>query len=637
MNKNRFINKLAGCKYISFDIFDTLIERIVPSPRDVFNLIEIKYNKKHKNTQINNYKEQRIKAEELASLVANHKEIQYDDIYKNLDKVYGAKTACILKEMEIQVECQVLQKKDTGYQLYSYAQSEGFNIILTSDMYFSKEVITTFLDQCGINNYVRLFVSSESGNKKSNGTMYDFVCQEMGISNQELFHIGDNIRSDFYQAKKKDVRALWLSDQFIKRKLNRFKRSTFSDKTVLKSFIKKKQPKNKSLEEKIGYTALGPLLYGFSHWLDERVKSDNISKLLFLSREGLILQKAFHSIDHSGVKDEYFYLSRQAIILPSIWLDPSLEEIEKLTSLSRSVTTEVILKRLGIDQEIDEKYLNHYGLHLDTLIDGENLSSHKKFRKFYDSVIPLVTEKSKENYQNVKHYLAEHLIEGNVAIVDVGWNGSMQKALSKIVDKEFPEVTLYGYYVGTNPYSKYVFENKDKMKGYIFGYQHNPNKYIEEECMRSVFELQFLARHGSVNKIEKNSKVVLYGYENNEQVSISMGKIQEAALNFVKDYGRAFGDCINDVKNPCYYNRFFNHGIKPTPEIAKFFGDIVVIDHDKSHIAKVDKSNKLRGLATANWKVGYMTLLFGLRLPYYKLVFYKKKFDLKVSYKKAFK
>lgn len=50
---------LKKYNYISFDVFDTLIERDVPDPKDIFSIIE-------KTTDETDFRNKRIKAEKIA-------------------------------------------------------------------------------------------------------------------------------------------------------------------------------------------------------------------------------------------------------------------------------------------------------------------------------------------------------------------------------------------------------------------------------------------------------------------------------------------------------------------------------------------------------------------------------------------
>ena len=72
-------------KYISFDIFDTLITRNLNKPIDVFNLVQEEIDKQKLN--IKDFKIKRIEAERKASENINEREYTINDIYEEFYKI----------------------------------------------------------------------------------------------------------------------------------------------------------------------------------------------------------------------------------------------------------------------------------------------------------------------------------------------------------------------------------------------------------------------------------------------------------------------------------------------------------------------------------------------------------------------
>ena len=85
-------------QFISFDIFDTLINRFVQERRQVFALVELAANEN--GFVINNFIEKRINAEKLAHKKTSLEEITLDEIYNILAIEYGANIASVVKKLE---------------------------------------------------------------------------------------------------------------------------------------------------------------------------------------------------------------------------------------------------------------------------------------------------------------------------------------------------------------------------------------------------------------------------------------------------------------------------------------------------------------------------------------------------------
>ena len=86
---------------ISFDIFDTLIERDVLNPKDIFYLAGLELFKDEDEAKL--FRERRIKAESEARKKSDTGEVSLKDIYRELFAIYGI-NAGILRERELALE-----------------------------------------------------------------------------------------------------------------------------------------------------------------------------------------------------------------------------------------------------------------------------------------------------------------------------------------------------------------------------------------------------------------------------------------------------------------------------------------------------------------------------------------------------
>lgn len=93
--------EICNYKYVSFDLFDTLIKRSVSSAERIFELVEIKVNEDYK-LNIKNFKKSRILAERKARRNKTRGDITLNDIYDYLD--YEKSICTILKQEEIDIE-----------------------------------------------------------------------------------------------------------------------------------------------------------------------------------------------------------------------------------------------------------------------------------------------------------------------------------------------------------------------------------------------------------------------------------------------------------------------------------------------------------------------------------------------------
>ena len=112
---------------ISFDLYDTLISRIVGKPSNIFRIIGERFN-------IQNFSEIRINAEKQCREKSNNEEITLNDIYVVMSKIININlNAVCLFERELERNLTKINKN--GYDFYKYCFEKNKKIIIVSDMY----------------------------------------------------------------------------------------------------------------------------------------------------------------------------------------------------------------------------------------------------------------------------------------------------------------------------------------------------------------------------------------------------------------------------------------------------------------------------------------------------------------------
>lgn len=201
-------------KIVSFDIFDTLIERECLLPFDVFFLAAMKlYGEKGMAVR---FTLSRIAAEALSREGMPGRETTLDRIYEFL--TWEAPAICSLKEFELSTEQEICRPKKSGIELMNKALEAQTTVVLTTDMYLPQPFIRQILTKCGICGYDRIFLSNEYGRNKSTGTLFETLKETMGVKAGEVLHIGDNIKADYLGARKAGIDSrLIMRNHFLKR------------------------------------------------------------------------------------------------------------------------------------------------------------------------------------------------------------------------------------------------------------------------------------------------------------------------------------------------------------------------------------------------------------------------------------
>lgn len=194
--KTRSINKLFKSDVVFFDVFDTLIERTVGSPSEVFRLVGDEQ-----------FFDRRVSAERQCAEAGG--QFTLADIYRILEKYYGEETKSLMQK-EIDAELSCCRAKEDVYSVFGRLVAAGKEIFLISDMYLPSSVIERMLQRCGYSGYKKLYVSNECGCGKRSGKLFRYVIEDNALSGKSIIHVGDSIRGDFLGARKAGIKSVLI-------------------------------------------------------------------------------------------------------------------------------------------------------------------------------------------------------------------------------------------------------------------------------------------------------------------------------------------------------------------------------------------------------------------------------------------
>lgn len=468
-SEKEIISKIndKSIKVVSFDLFDTLVNRFVSNHDYIFRLLEKKYNDKYSCND--NITKIRIIAEKQARKNSIKEEISLEDIYDNFPSAYKDRIVWLMQK-EIELEENVCVKNLNTYQLYEEALKSKKKVYIITDTYLPKKCIENILSKNGFSNYDSLYISSELGCTKRSSNLFKKFHNDTNYMYCEHLHIGDAIRSDYLVP-----RLLKISCSLIARKRNNTfilkKTSSISvSSDVLINYIKYTSGYD-NYYQRIGYEIVGPLLYGYVTWLKNELVTRNIHKVFFLAREGILLNNAFETIN--GTDNN---------------MDLNIEK--NVLRVSRKATT----TPLGYSEEALQQRTNIMG------------------------------------------YLNRNGFKGKVAIADVGWRGTIQKNLQKIVGNE---AYIQGFYYGI------IKKKNDSLLRNADAYAFKPNNSGDKALFNiimsspSLIELFFLSTDGTTESYNDKYEPILGTPEQNNEVNDEINKLQEAALNFVRYFSKS--------------------------------------------------------------------------------------------------
>lgn len=559
-------------RYVSFDIFDTLIQRPFFYPGDLFQLLSEEMNRDLSSYV--NFKMIRQSAEEAVRREQwlrhpSIEEITLDQIYEYIHSHYSFSQDMIraMKRKELALELRYCEIRQSGKALMDFALECGKEVILCSDMYLSKAFVEEILNKNGITGYSRLYISSEVGLTKASKKLFEFVQKDLREKVSDSFiHIGDNWNSDVESARASGWRSAHLAkatdilmndnpgvysgEAFCKLFRNAYfkedYRLAFNDFTAIRNmmgvianqcadspFVSVNPVSDFNADPRmVGYAALGPHLLALCKWIHEIVQQRNIGTVHFVARDGYLIKAAYDSLGFTDCKTNYLRLSRKTLILCDI------REKEDLYSLYNKISPNVSPEKLAqylepiIPEEKRETIASLFkakGFRFDREL-GSNTEWADCVKIFAEELVDFsLLSVYKEKLRN---YFSQFIQPGDF-IFDVGYSGRPESALSAIL----------GFSVG----SMYIHVNGDIAGIRQERYQCPSHVFYEfKPCVTGVVREHLLMELGpstvGFREVDGRMEPELEPYEEDHSSVFVTSIIQDYALRFVKDYYRIYGD-----------------------------------------------------------------------------------------------
>lgn len=629
--------KVLDFDIVSFDVFDTLIKRDVDRPRDVFLLIQKKYN-------VPNFYDKRIEAENDArSTLKWKREVTLDEIYE----FYPSKDREYLKKIEIKVEKAICTANVEIIDFYNFCKKIGKKIIIISDMYLPQDVIKSILIDNGFNGFEGLFVSSELNKTKTDSSLFKWVLNEM--NGKKILHIGDSFKSDFKSTiLEPKITVFKVPTKFFRcQKRNNLllckTKAQEKDYKILESFISN-HVRIKNYYYQVGFENLGPLLYGFTNWINRELNKEKFSNVLFLSRDSKLIQEAFDLLYPNKLlkNGKYFLVSRRSILVPSFYLlKMNIKEIIDTLPVPRTTTIKEIFDCMGLEVINYKKELDECGFDEFSRIERlrDNFSKNKKLIKLISLVYKDVLSNSEREYIGLSQYLKKLRINGKILLVDLGWEGTIQQALTCILSKSdnTRHAVVAGRYLGLAKGARKKIK-KNQAKGYLFDNLNGKEKELQKFFI-GLLETFFLERKGSIKRytLDQEKKVCVerydYEYEENKE---KIREVQEGALYFVKLFKNSELNGYFSGNNLIFFENMFNLGVRPRNQDLEAFSKFTYLSNGTKHyfIEKIKFTKGVKKIICSYiespWQAGLLKSVIHLKINYFKMCIF---FDNMISRK----
>ena len=534
---------MENVKYVSFDVFDTVITRKCYRPKDVFRALADKWTSR---LRVDDFKRVRMECETSARDRSPRVDGTLNEIYKEIQRVLNIPESLALKirDDELALEKEFCFACSEMAKTYKRAIQEGFKVIFVSDMYLDEEQLADLLRHCGYTEFERVFTSGTQGCCKWNGGLYDRVCEVLDVSPDEIWHIGDNYHADILQAKAKGINVLHIPNLYNWSQSDKACREKEIPwiydpqnvgSSILTSLLAENEPSTRCVESKIGYH-LGIVFYEFTRWV---LENSGNSRILFNSRDGWLPWR----ISNEVFKREADYLrtSRQSVFFGAWNTSEAVNSsnnqyIYNCLRYCRYKTVSELLEFAGLDPETclnEVKFAGFDGLLSDISAFQDNRTEiHGKLETLLKLLQTKLYEAGKLKKQAFEQYLETRRVKSGDVFVDIGWNGSLQSSIERITGME-----LKGLYFEV--FSRNGFKQIDQ-EGFLSNGENKCHGYT------GILESIFTAPEGSVTGY-KDGKPVLSGDMDEAKVA-RLNRIHKGIIEFCQDWHELKGQYDVDLE-----------------------------------------------------------------------------------------
>jgi len=417
-------------KIISLDIFDTAIIRETFRPKDIYDIIESRYGQ--------DFKALRMQAENIAR-ESNNGECTLDSTFEVLSKITNVFNDKLeeIKQYEVELEILHCRANPPIWDFYNKVKDK-YQVIFISDMYLNRNIIGKMLEKSGYEEHP-LYVSGEVDVNKSNGGLYHYVLSDLKANSSEIFHIGDNYRSDGISACKHNIHSHYIINNYdqsfgnknIKdKKIIELYHHKHYETSFLTKFLTLKENTDAHIYNKIGYY-WGAVFYNFTKWVLEKA---NGRRVLFNSRDGHIPYHIAKNI--MGYENcEYVYFARRSSSFIAFDTDLPINHEKNLyfynaLRFQRVKNIRQLLGCIGLESSTVTEKILQAGFTSDKdniepfKFDSEE--THAKIEKLLISIQDEIYDVCKPKKAELLKYIESLNLKNDDVFCDIGYNGSIQ-------------------------------------------------------------------------------------------------------------------------------------------------------------------------------------------------------------------
>ncbi|WP_344418525.1 HAD family hydrolase [Amycolatopsis minnesotensis] len=514
-----------ACALLSLDVFDTVLWRRVPRPTDLFGVLGSGL---RRDGLIPSwltdatFRQMRIDAEGAARAAggALGEEVSLADIWRSMPRalLHDVPLEKYVAE-EVRVERAFTEVDPDVAELIALAAQHALPLIVVSDTYFTDAQLRHLLDRRGLEPLrdARVFRSQEHGADKASG-LWEVVLQNLpGTAPEQILHVGDNETADHDVPGKLGIRTVHFRriDECFADVLDRegvpldprdHRYPTRLDPehgdfglTGLRAKVLQANGtaagSATATAWRFGASVLGPVLTGFAEWVARTAHEAGWPTVWCPMREGELLADL---VDSAALQHGWPVRARP------IWLSRHVVSLAALDATDRARVRDFIRQRhlLTVRQlltilELRPGEVPLLAADLETVLDHSGISEKVSVAltetPYLLNRLACTTTAARERLLTVLDE-AGALDSPELPLVDLGWGGTIQLHLARVLRGTRSDVVPSALYLATDERSAQLQREGLRAQGFLgqtghpreVAYPITRSPEVIEQCVNAI-------------------------------------------------------------------------------------------------------------------------------------------------------
>jgi len=319
----------SSLRVISFDVFDTLLVRMVPSERVIQIAAENLCGLLEKPALVPAVLKSRREFIKNVKKTSTNGDAEWtvSQWLEELARVNGFDCEQLLelgRQAELKAEMDCLRVADEALEALSFAKQYGLRAVAISDMWLDQEWLKELLEKFGL-FFDEVFSSGTLERSKSKGTIFKAVESNMNCGPEAFLHVGDNLKADVLQSRLNGWKSIWMPNDYqprLKQVMPAKVKRTFLQQTGCREILQALHIPPAAVSSdpyfRLAYDHLAPLLTIFSLVRWRRYLAQDIEVAFYIARDARVMLEAYNAIGDllpGSCPQRYVRLSRRSVAL----------------------------------------------------------------------------------------------------------------------------------------------------------------------------------------------------------------------------------------------------------------------------------------------------------------------------------